>query len=291
MEINVTVYREERARQTQPNERGEVIPLVLIHGFPVDHRMWDAAAKQVIIQTEKDERLSQVPVFSFEMPGAGTTPVPSEGEYGEVAEDGAYPQALDAMSAAFVERLQSMGYSKAVWVGLSMGGYVVLAIQRLFPEAVAGLGICDSKPDADSPSARENRLKVAEEAEAGIGWRSVIHFAEPMQNDSLVKKSSAFILAFTEWIHDQTSAGIAWRERMAAGRPDQTEVLADIEAPTLLLSGELDPSSPPEKMRPYLSQIRNSFFIEVAQAGHFTAVEQPRETAAALVELLKRVGA
>jgi pimeloyl-ACP methyl ester carboxylesterase len=310
MQIGVTQYRGEGSGGERAGN-GD-IPLILIHGFPVDHRMWDKAAAALIEMTGAPGHaaapgvvapgaaapdLSRVPIYAFEMPGAGTTPVPPAGEYGPVAPDGAYPDALDDMAAAMVEQLGSLGFSKAVWVGLSMGGYVAFAIQRLFPSAVAGLGICDSKTDADSDVSRANRLRVAQEAEEGAGWRTVMHFAEPQPNDSAVKKSTEFIGTFLDWIHDQSPEGIAWRQRMAAGRPDQAEVLSKISAPTLLLSGELDPSSPPEKMRPYVSHIPGvggvptAFLVEVPDTGHFTAVEQPERTAAAIAELLRRVAA
>ncbi|MCI1983645.1 MAG: alpha/beta hydrolase [Bifidobacteriaceae bacterium] len=301
MQIGVTQYRAGSSN---------AVPLILIHGFPVDHRMWDAAAEALTqltapttgSATNSDSEtpspdLSRVPIFAFEMPGAGATPVPEHGEFGPVAADGAYPDALDDMATAMVEQLNALGFSKAIWVGLSMGGYVAFAIQRLFPKAVAGLGICDSKTDADSAESRANRLRVAQEAEDGAGWRTVMHFAEPGPKDSMVKKSTEFITTFIDWIHDQTPEGIAWRQRMAAGRPDQADVLSTIDVPTLLLSGELDPSSPPEKMRPYVSRIPGvrgvprAFLVEVPDAGHFTAVEQPTKTAAALVELLERVAA
>jgi pimeloyl-ACP methyl ester carboxylesterase len=287
MQIGVTTYRGEgvTTRAEVDSQKSQVTPLVLIHGFPVDHRMWDSAAHEVVARTDADLGLSKIPVFAFEMPGAGTTPVPSSGDFGDIADDGAYPQALDAMAAAFVDKLHAMGFGKAIWVGLSMGGYAVLAIQRLFPDAVAGLGICDSKPDADSPQARANRLHVAQQAEEGAGWRTVVHFAEPMPDDSAVKKSPEFIRTFTTWIHEQSAEGIAWRQRMAAGRPEQEDVLPTITAPTLLLSGSRDPSSPPAKMRPYLDKIAPAFFVEIADAGHFTAVEQPGKVADALVEL------
>ncbi|MCI1934998.1 MAG: alpha/beta hydrolase [Bifidobacteriaceae bacterium] len=278
MEIGVTKYRSGTGR----------IPVVFIHGFPVDHRMWNAAAEQVSTMTTEDG-LASVPLYSFEMPGAGTTAVPSAADTGEVAADGAYTQALDLMAAAFVKALRSRGYEKAIWIGLSMGGYAVLSIQRQFPDSVAGIGLCDTKPDADTPASRAHRLRIAEEALNGAGSETVMHFAQPEPGDSEIKKSAGFIRLFTRWIREQTPQGIAWRQRMAAGRPEQTEVLAQITAPTLLLSGERDPSSPPAKMRPYCESVPSAFFVEVPDAGHFTAVERPQAVAEAIVRLMRKV--
>lgn len=327
MRIGVTIYRAaSHSRAGDESALGGVrsssssggsgqppVPLVLIHGFPVDHRMWEAVAQRFVAATgntaaesasgdaERAElseyaaslkytAASQTPVFAFEMPGAGSTPVPSREESGEVAADGAYPQALDRMAAAFVDQLHRLGFEKAIWVGLSMGGYAVLALQRLFPESVAGIGLCDTKPDADTAQSRANRLRVALQAVGGAGAQAVMHFAEPRPGDSAFKQSAGFIEPFTAWIREQSPEGIAWRQRMAAGRPEQGAVLSQISTPTLVLSGERDPSSPPAAMRPYADVIPDAFFVAVADAGHFTAVEKPDEVASALVQLVERVG-
>ena len=118
------------------------------------------------------------------MPGAGEGPIPTAEDTGAVAEDGAYTQALDRMADAYVRLIRDAGYSKAVWVGLSMGGYLVLDIQRLYPEAVAGLALCDTKADADSPASRANRLRTKERNGIHTGSKSGLpawknHFMPP----------------------------------------------------------------------------------------------------------------
>lgn len=272
--IGMTTYREGNGS----------VPLVLIHGFPVDHRMWDGVAADFAELTAGDEVLEKMPILAVDMPGAGDNPLPAEGSFA-AERDGAYPDALDAMTSAFVAKVHDAGYERAVWIGLSMGGYVIFAVQRLFPEAVAGLGVLDSKPDADTAASRTSRLGIARDAEAGAGWHSVEHFAVAQPRDSEVKKSDEYRHQMLSWLQDQTAAGIAWRERMAAGRPDQSDVLPSISAPLLVLSGELDPSSPPTVMRPIADAVPSAFFVEVPQAGHFTAVEQPQAVARALVDL------
>lgn len=274
--IGMTTYREGSGS----------VPLVLIHGFPVDHRMWDAAAADFVAMTAGDEVLGKMPVLALDMPGSGDNPLPAEGSFAADS-DGAYPDALDAMTSAFVARVRAAGYERAVWVGLSMGGYVIFAVQRLFPDAVAGLGVLDSKPDADTSASRTSRLGVASDALAGAGWHSVEHFAAPQPHDSEVKKSDEYRHQMLSWLQDQPAAGIAWRERMAAGRPDQSDVLPSISTPLLVLSGELDPSSPPTSMRPIADAVPSAFFVEVPQTGHFTAVEQPHAVASALVDLAR----
>lgn len=69
------------------------------------------------------------------------------------------------MADAYVGLLHAAGYGKAIWVGLSMGGYLILDIQRLHPEAVAALALCDTKADADSADMRLKRVAIATDCE------------------------------------------------------------------------------------------------------------------------------
>lgn len=270
--------------------QGEGIPLILLHAFPVDHRMWDECARLITAKAE-ESGLAPVSVYAPDMPGAGECPVPDESSTGARADDGAYTEALDNMAHAFVDLLHQLGHRQAIWVGLSMGGYLALAIQRLHPEAVAGMALCDTKADADSPESRRHRLQIAEECEASDGVEAVMGFAQPHEQDSDIKKSQRIVDLFTQWIRSQSPQGVAWRERMAAGRCDQNDQLATITTPALVLSGDLDPSSPPASMRPMADAMTKADvrFVEVGNSGHFSAVEHPESVANALVNLVERV--
>ena len=101
---------------------GEGIPLILVHGFPVDHRMWDRCATALMEMSDAQE-CTQYPIWAPDMPGAGASPVPRPEDSGARAEDGALPDALDLMADAYVDLLHAAGYGQAIWAGLSMGGY------------------------------------------------------------------------------------------------------------------------------------------------------------------------
>jgi pimeloyl-ACP methyl ester carboxylesterase len=272
--------------------QGSGTPLVLLHAFPVDHRMWEECA-QFISMKATEEGLDAVTIFAPDMPGAGDCPVPDAQISGAQAQDGAYLEALDRMADAFVAKLREQGYQQAVWVGLSMGGYLALAIQRLHPDAVAGIALCDTKADADSVHGRKHRIEVADRCVREESVKPVMNFAQAQQGDSDVKKSQRIVDMFSQWISTQSPQGIAWRERMAAGRPDQSEQLELINTPALVLSGDLDPSSPPTVMRPLAQMMSQAEveFVELPNCGHFSAVEYPQEVAQALLRLVQRVRA
>lgn len=269
---------------------GAGIPLILLHAFPVDARMWDDCAANLIRMG--DERgLDPFPVWAPDTPGAGDCVIPDTAATGEIASDGAYCEALDRVASAYVSMLHAAGCSKAIWVGLSMGGYMVMNLQRLYPEVVAGLALCDTTTAADSPEGRRNRLEVARTCSEDNTVDPVMHFALPKSGDSTVKRGDRFQDLMTGWINDQRPEGLAWRQRMAAGRPDTTDQLAKIHVPASVISGENDPSSPPEKMRLIAQGMTstNAVFTAIPNCGHFSAVEHPDIVAVALLDLVERV--
>ena len=270
---------------------GEGTPVVLVHGFPVDHRMWDKCAEELRKAAAK-QGVKQFAIWEPDMPGAGEGPIPSDEDSGGKDADGAFPYGLDRMADAYVDLLHEADYDKAIWVGLSMGGYLILDIQRLHPEAVAALALCDTKADADSAQMRVKRVAIAEECETTGTHEPVMGFAVPSDVDSTVKRSEAYCRQFETWINEQPAAGIAWRERMAAGRPDLNDVLPEIDVPVAVVCGDKDPSSPPAVMGPVADAMAKAdvSMTVVDDCGHFSAYEHPDQVAAALLELVRRVG-
>ena len=261
-----------------------------MHAFPIDHHLWDDCAAELIVRANA-AGLPRFPIWAPDMPGAGEGPIPTAEQTGAVSQDGAYTEALDRMADAYVDLIRKAGFTKAIWVGLSMGGYLVLDIQRLHPEAVAGLALCDTKADADSAASRANRLRIADICETEHTVDPVMHFAEPQPGDSTIKRAPRFIRQFTDWIQAQRPEGVAWRERMAAGRPDLNDQLPLITAPAAVICGENDPSSAPSVMRPIAEAMTgtNAVFTEIPDCGHFSAYEHPDQVAEALLDLVRRV--
>lgn len=104
-----------------------------------------------------------------------------------------------------------------------------------------------------------------------------------------MKRTPEFIETMTAWIEEQNPAGLAWRQRMTYGRPDMSDVPATISVPTVVVSGEQDPSSNPSVLKPLAEKIAGAEFVDIPDCGHFSAVEHPDTVARALLSLVKRV--
>src|SRR5690606_22747448 len=124
--------------ETYTLREGYGTPLVLLHGFPLDHRRWaDVAAA-----------LPGEPTgVAVDLRGLGAGPPPGK------------PPSIEASADATAAALTAAGITRAVVAGLSMGGYVALALAERQASLVAGLGLVDTKSTADTDDARANRLR------------------------------------------------------------------------------------------------------------------------------------
>src|SRR5690606_15302720 len=87
---------------------------------------------------------------------------------------------VTAMADAVATTLRSHGVERALVAGLSMGGYVALALSERHPDLVAGLGLVDTRSTADTDEARANRLRIADAVVAAGTVDEVLPMAEGM---------------------------------------------------------------------------------------------------------------
>ena len=243
--------------------RADAPPLVLLHAFPLDARMW---ASTISVMPE-------VPVLTIDAPGFGASP-PVEGGLAEAA---------DAVAGT----LAAAGVTRAVVAGLSMGGYTLLALAERHPDLLAGVGLLDTKASVDPPQGRANRLQMAE---AALGEQGA-QVAAPMIDTLLGQNPAEEVRAeVRELLAQAPPSAIAWAQRAMAARPDRLEALAQLDVPALVLRGAQDATASLADHQAMASALGTDV-VEVDGAGHLSALESPREVAAALVDLYARATA
>src|SRR5688572_17681973 len=114
-------------------------PLVLIHGYPFDHTLWDP-----IVERLKGKVRLIVP----DLPGFGRTPVSS-----------AEPS-IDRMGDYIADLLAKQNCESAVIAGMSMGGYVALSFAEKHPAKLAALGLISTHAWADSEEVKKARREM-----------------------------------------------------------------------------------------------------------------------------------
>ncbi|QGJ69629.1 Alpha/beta fold hydrolase [Planctomycetales bacterium 10988] len=236
-------------------------PLLLIHGFPFDHRMW---------QSQLAELRTSFDVIAPDLRGFGDSPLHS----GEFSEE---PSLLN-YAHELIELLDALHIKEQITLcGLSMGGYIAWDFCEVALHRLERLIICSSKASADPKEVVENRHQVAERV-MEIGPHFLIEGMLPKVLGKTSLQSRPSVKELTEaMIMKSSPLGIATAQRAMAARVDREDFLPQIAIPTLLVSGEEDPLTPPELMKKMTGKLPNSELKTISSAGHLAPMECPGE--------------
>lgn len=169
--------------------------------------------------------------------------------------------------------------------GLSMGGIVAMEIVRKAPQRVRKLALLDTNPLAEQPekaAAREPQIQAVRNGEL----RSIMR--DEMKPHYLCDgPDRQHILNLCMDMAEGLGPGVFENQsRALQTRPDQTDTLANVSVPTLVLCGEEDALCPVERHALMHGLINNSTLTVVANAGHLPTLEQPEATTQALRDWL-----
>jgi pimeloyl-ACP methyl ester carboxylesterase len=247
-------------------DRGTGLPLLLVHGFPLNHSLW---------QAQIDACAESCHVIAPDLRGFGTSGV-SEGEV-----------SMEQMADDLAGLLDTLGVREpVVFAGLSMGGYIAWEFWRKYGPRVAGLILCNTRAAADSPEAAANRRLMADrvlrEGPAPIADAMIPRLAAEV---TLVRYPER-VEAVRHMIFSNDPRGIAAASRGMANRADATPLLPQIACPTLLIAGQYDQIVPLAEMRAMAEAIPNARLVEIRDAGHLTPLENPAEVNAAMLSFL-----
>jgi 3-oxoadipate enol-lactonase len=243
-------------------------PVVLLHGFPLDSRMWEA----------------QLPVLA----DAGRRVIaPDLRGFGKSKSD--TPFTLESLADDVHALLTAIGASPCVLVGLSMGGYVALAYAKKYAGDLRGLALVDTKAETDTAEGKQGRQKmidlVRKEGSKAIADQMLPKMLakdaaeqRPQQAQSLRRIMEACPPKTIEHalaaMHD---------------RPDRSGELASIKVPTLVIVGESDAITPPNVAEAMKQKIPNAQLVVIKGAGHMAPMEQPEQVNRALKAFLEKL--
>jgi len=169
--------------------------------------------------------------------------------------------------------------------GLSMGGYICFEILRQAAERVAKLALLDTSARADTPEA--SAMRRTQMALATGGRFAEMVEAQFIRLVSPARRDDALLRATNRRMAEEVGPQAFVRQQSAImGRPDSRPGLASIACPTLVLVGEQDELTPPERAREMAAGIRGAHLVTVPDCGHLSALEQPDAVTGALREWL-----
>lgn len=243
---------------------GQGPPILLLHPFPVNREFWKPAA----------EFLSNYRIILPDLRGHGDSGIG----------DGPATMAKHANDLSRI--LDHADVGRAPIVGVSIGGYAIFEFWRRFKNRASALVLACTKASADTPDARANRLRTAEEVltngvEPFVGGMlpklmgSTTHAARP----DLVSRARSMALKMSPQDVSQVQQGMA-------ERPDSVPTLKIVDVPTLIIAGQEDSLISAAETELMRANIKGSRIATIPHAGHFAPFEKPEEVGHILRQFL-----
>lgn len=225
--------------------------LLLVHGFPLDRRIWD-------------ETIARIPapirIVAPDLRGHGASALPPG------------PCTIDDYARDLLELADGLGVPRFFVAGHSMGGYILFALHRLAPDRIRGGALVSSRALPDAPEGRALREATAVRAEkegsgflAGTMPEKAVGAAPPPGVLDLLRKI----------IRSAQPRGVAAAARAMASRPDATPQLSGIGFPTVVLAGRGDKIVPNAESEAMARAIPRAKLVWCEQSGHVPMLEEP----------------
>lgn len=242
---------------------GQGPPLVLLHGWALNLRVFDALVEAL---------RPQLTLHAVDLPGHGRSagPLATAGAVNE--------QILDEL----IERLLSQLPAQFLLCGWSLGGQLAMAIAKRAPQRLCKLVLVATTPrftaTTDWPHGVQANVLERLVAQLAEDYRGTVtgllelqvrgsqHAAQVLQTlqHALFEHGAAS--------PDALRTGLEW-----LGSIDLRACLGVITVPTLVIAGQYDRVTPPSAGRWIASQLRAGQFHEFARAGHAPFLSHPRQ--------------
>ena len=236
------------------SDQGTGLPIVFLHAFPLNRTMW---------ATQENALSSQFRIITLDLRGHGESDAPL------------WRYTLDQAADDVCALLDHLAIQRALFVGLSMGGYILLAFYRKYAARMNGLILADTRAQADTAEGKDGRFQMAQiaykkgpSAIADIMIPKLLSPATIQARPEIVQKVRAMI-------EGNQISGIAGDLMAMAERPDSIPLLAQITCPTQIIVGELDQATPPSDAKLMAEKIPGARLTIIPNAAHLANLEQP----------------
>jgi 3-oxoadipate enol-lactonase len=249
------------------HESGRGLPVVLLHGFPLNHHIWH----------------KMVP----ELSGVCRIITPDLRGFGQSPDNTAFT--IQSLAEDIYVLLSQIRALPCIIGGLSMGGYVALAYERAYASTLRGLALIDTRAANDTPEGRAGRDTMIELAKTS-GPRAVAEAMLPKMLAPTSLETRPEIVAELKAIMENCPAQTIQHALAAMrDRPDFRPTLGRIAAPTLIIVGDADAITPQAEADEMHNAIRGSMLNVIPGAGHTPPLEQPLQVSRSIRHFLGKL--
>ncbi len=249
------------------NIQGEGKPIMLIHGFGEDGKIWENQ-----IEFLRKDYLIIVP----DLPGSGK----SEILLGENILIDDYAEVIKAI-------LKEEQISKCAMLGHSMGGYIILSFVEKYPQLSNSFGLIHSTAYADSEAKKETRQKaidfIIQNGSKAFLKTSIpgLFFDNKKSNidiEKLIQNGSNF----------KPNSLVQYYKAMIV-RPDKTSVLTSFAKPVLFIIGQHDQAIPLTDILQQTYLPSHAYIYILRKSAHMGLLEEKERVNEILAQFLHSI--
>ncbi|MBV8050062.1 MAG: alpha/beta fold hydrolase [Acidobacteriaceae bacterium] len=243
-------------------------PIVLLHPFPANHQLWYPCVPAL------QQRYQLI--------------LPDLRGHGD-SEAGEGPATMAKHAADLARILDAEQVARAIFVGVSIGGYILFEFWRKYRLRVSGIVLCNTKAAGETAASRAARLQAA----ADVLERGTEPFFESMVTKVFAETTRRtrpdLIEGALAMMRKMSPEDVAWVQRGMAERPDSVETLKTVNVPSLIVTGDEDGLTGASEAELMRRNIAGSEMIVVRRAGHYSPWEQPQEVGRLLRQFADRI--
>lgn len=242
--------------------------IVLVHGHPFDHTMWDY-------------QLDALRNFRLVLPDLRG--------YGQ-SETGVDDIFIEEQAFDIALLLDYLNIEKVHLVGLSMGGQIIVEFARLFPARALSLVVCDTSPAGETETGLKNRMLLAESIlQSGMEKHTTDTIAKYLHPNTIANNKPVYEHLYNMMTSTKAEAAAA-SHRGRAHRRDNLPYLDKINVPVLAVVGDSDAYTSVKDMRDIAERFPTATFAVIADSGHMPNMEQPAVFNSSLLEFYHQHG-
>ena len=240
---------------------GEGIPVVMIHGYPLNRQIW---------RYQWEGLANSARIIAPDLRNHGETKVHGQNKLSESIHN------MELLADDIAQLLDALRISSPVVVnGLSMGGYAAFAFYRIYPDRVRGLILTATRARSDSEAEIENRIKAINIAQLqGVG--AIVDSMLPrLLSPKTIKHKPDLVATIRQIMLNSSVEGVVGDLRGMMIRLDSIPLLSKIQIPVLILAGKDDQIIPIDEAQAMNDLLPDSRLEIIEDAGHLLNMEQP----------------
>lgn len=227
--------------------KGGDLPVVLIHGAGGFHLFWPSEIR----------RIGGFRIYAVDLPGHGKS-------------GGHSLHSIEAYAGRIVQWLRGIGLHRAVFIGHSMGGAIVLKIALDNADCVLGLGLISTGA----------RLRVNQDiirmSSTPQEFSNAISF---IMANSFSSSADSRLIDLAQMRFSKTRPSVLHSDFLACNNFDIMDSLAKITAPTIVICGDEDKMTPLRHSQYLADSIPDAVLKVIPDSGHMVMLEKPKEVA------------